>query len=215
MRDTLTDNVRREPWPFGRPSYLGSKLTRNCELVGKTALPTKWSTDETSASRQLCKVKFLQDYERNRLIPSGKWVPVPVNNEVVWEFATRTRGQFKRTDAIVVGGRSSKSLRRFRGRQVSQLTADVWRNSRMLVGNSKSESNQKCLSVVKGTRETQSSMAVAWIGCRKTTESLPMRRLSVGASIVVRGRENRPHGEGRQDVSFWTVVTFNNREGSR
>ena len=33
-----------EPWPSGRPPYLGSKLTNVCELVGETALPRMWDT---------------------------------------------------------------------------------------------------------------------------------------------------------------------------
>ncbi len=36
----------------------------------------------------------------------------------------------------------------------------------------------------------------------------PMRRSDVGAPIVVRGRESRPHGEGAQEVSFWTADMF-------
>ena len=32
-----------------------------------------------------------------------------------------------------------------------------------------------------------------------------MRQTSGGAAVVVRGWESQPHGEGRQDVSFWTA----------
>jgi hypothetical protein len=58
-------------------------------------------------------------------------------------------------------------------------------------------------------------MAVAWIGHGPVVESLPMRRLGGGAPVVVRGRESRLHGEGVQNVSFWTTEGFSNREGSR
>jgi len=85
----------------------------------------------------------------------------------------------------------------------------------MLFGIERSESNRKRLSVRKGTREAQPSMAVARIDRLRAVESLPMRRLGGGASVVVRGRESRPHGEGRQDVSFWMTEAFSNREGSR
>ena len=83
------------------------------------------------------------------------------------------------------------------------------------MGIERSESNRKRLSASKGTREAQPSMAVARIDRLGAVESLPMRRLGGGASVVVRGRESRPHGEGRQNVSFWTTEGFSNREGSR
>jgi hypothetical protein len=37
-----------KPWPFGRPSYLGSKLIRACERIGETALPRMWNTGDAS-----------------------------------------------------------------------------------------------------------------------------------------------------------------------
>ena len=85
----------------------------------------------------------------------------------------------------------------------------------MLLGDERSESNQNCLSADKGTGEAQPSMVVTRIGRREAVESSPMRRLGGGASVVVRGREGRPHGEERQNVSFWTPEVFTNREGSR
>jgi len=96
----------------------------------------------------------------------------------------------------------------FQGRRSGQLFAGVWGNSRTLSGEERLESNRKCLSVNKGTGEARSSKVVAWIGCLRTVESLPMRRPSGGAPVVVRGRENRPHGEGVQDVSFWITERF-------
>jgi len=149
-------------------------------------------------------------------MPSGKWTPIPVNTEAVWERTpARTREWPKRTNALVVGVRPGESLRRFRSRPSGQLSAGAWGNSRLLMGIERSESNRKRLSVSKGTRETQPSRAVARIGRLRAVESLPMRRLGGGASVVVRGRESRPHGEGRQNVSFWMTEGFSNREGSR
>ena len=153
--------------------------------------------------------------KRNRPMPSGKRVPIPVNTEAVRDYLTRNREWPKRIDAIAVGGHPGESLRRLRGRRSGQLSAGVWGSSGKLLGIQGSESNGKCLSANKGTRETQPSMVVTRIDRRKTVESSPMRRLGGGASVVVRGRESRPHGEGRQDVSFWVTEAFSNREGSR
>lgn len=80
----------------------------------------------------------------------------------------------------------------------------------MLLGDERSKSNRKCLSVSKGTGEARLSMVIARIGCHMTVESLPMRQSGVGAPIVVRERESRLHGEGVQDISFWTTERFNN-----
>jgi hypothetical protein len=148
-------------------------------------------------------------------MPSGKRTPIPVNTEAVREYLPRTRGWLRRMNALVVGEHPGESLRRFRGSRSGQVSAGVWGSSRSLLGTQGSESNRKRLSASKGTREAQPSMATTRIGRLTTVESSPMRRLGVGASIVVRGRESRPHGEGRQDVSFWTVEAFANREGSR
>jgi hypothetical protein len=154
--------------------------------------------------------------KRNRPVPSGKWTPIPANNEAVRETTpARTREWPKRASAIVVGASSGESLRRFRSRRSSQPSAGAWGNSRLLMGIERSESNRKRLSATKGTREAQPSMAVAWIGRACVAESLPMRRLGGGAPVVVRGRESRPHGEGVQNVSFWMTEAFGNREGSR
>ena len=152
---------------------------------------------------------------RNRLVPSGKRTPIPANTEAVREYATRNREWPERMSVVVVGAHPGESLRRFRGRRNSQLSAGAWGNCGQQMGNEKSESNRERSSVSKGTRETQPSRVIARIDRHRTVESSPMRRLSGGASVVVRGRESRLHGEGRQDVSFWATEGFNNREGSR
>ena len=204
-----------KPWSFDRPSYLGSKLAKACELAGEITLPTKWDTGKAPSPKQSCQVELPQDYERNRPIPSGKWVPIPANTGAVREYPARTREWPKRMDAIVVGEHPGESCKRFRGRRSGQLSAGVWGSSRLLLGIERSESNRKCLSVSKGTREAWLSMVVTRIDRCKTIESPPMRQPGGGAPVVVRGRESRLHGEGVQDVSFWITEAFVNREGSR
>ncbi len=146
--------------------------------------------------------------ERNQPIPSGKRIPIPANTEAVREYPARIREWPKRMHVFAIGGHPSEQVL-FQGWRSGQLFAGVWGSSRMLSGNERLESNRKRLSVNKGTGEARSSRVVAWIGCLMTTESLPMRRPSGGAPVVVRGRESRPHGEGAQDVSFWITKRFN------
>ena len=141
-------------------------------------------------------------------MPSEKWAPTPANIEAVREYPARNREWPKRMDAVVVGGHPGESLRRFQGRRSGQLSAGAWGNCRLQMGIERSESNRKRLSASKGTREAQPSRVIARIGRLPMAESSPMRRLGGGASVVVRGRESRPHGEGRQDVSCWTTEMF-------
>jgi len=47
-RDALLAMFVVEPWPSGRPLYLGSKLAELRESVGEIALPTTWDTGDTS-----------------------------------------------------------------------------------------------------------------------------------------------------------------------
>lgn len=156
---------------------------------------------------------FRMTTNRNRLIPSGKWTPVPANIEAVQEFPAWNREWPKRMNAIVVGERPSKSFRRFRSQWNSQLSIGVWGNCRQQLGNEKSESNRKRLSVIKGTREAEPSRVITRIGGLRSAQSSPMRRLSDGAFVVVRGRESRPHGEGRQNVSCWNSEALHLESG--
>ena len=205
-----------KPWPFGRPLYLGSKLTSPCELGRRNSSP-----DNVGHRRGFIAVVVLPGRtfprlpQRNRRMPSGKRVPIPANTEAAREYPARDREWPKRMDALSVGGHPDESPRRLRGRRSGQLSAGVWGSSSQLLGIKTSESTGKCSSASKGTREAQPSKVVARIGRREMVESPPTRRLGGGASVVVRGRESRPHGEGRQDVSFWMTEGFNNREGSR
>lgn len=148
-------------------------------------------------------------------MPSGKWALTPVNSEAVREYPARNREWPERMDAVVVGGHPGESLRRFQSRRRSQLAVGARGNCGSQMGIERSESNRKRLSVCKGTREAQPSRVVARIGRLRTAESSPMRRLGGGASVVVRGRESRLHGEERQGVSCWMTEGFDFREGSR
>lgn len=148
-------------------------------------------------------------------MPSGKWAPTPANTEAVREYPAWNREWPERMDAIVVGGHSGEAFRRFGSRRQSQLPAGARGNCGSQMGIERSESNRKRSSVSKGTWEAQPRRVTARINRPRTVESSPMKRLSDGASVVVGGRESRPQGEGRQDVSCWTTEAFTNREGSR
>jgi hypothetical protein len=147
-------------------------------------------------------------------MPLGKRAPVPVNMEAARKYPIRDREWLKRVDALIVGGNSNDYLHRSRS-AAQPIIRRCLREQQSAVGHTQSESNRKRLSASKGTREAQPSRAVARIGRLRAAESLPMRRLGGGASVVVRGRESRPHGKGRQDVSFRASERFSNREGSR
>lgn len=72
-----------------------------------------------------------------------------------------------------------------------------------------------CLSVSKGTREARLSRVITQPSRPLSAQVSPMRQTSGGAAVVVRGWESQPHGEGRQEVLFWTTEGFTNRGGSR
>ena len=139
----------------------------------------------------------------------GKWASIPANIEAFREDRTWNREWPKRMNAICEGEHSGKPIR-LPSRQKGQLSVDVWGNSGTLMGNHRLEPKRKWLSVNKETGEACPSMVVAWINCRKIVESPPMRWTGGGALVVVRERENRLHGEGVQDVSFWMTEGFNN-----
>lgn len=152
---------------------------------------------------------------RNQPVPSGKWTLTPANIEAVREYAPRNREWPEQMNAIVVGGHLGESRERFQSQRRSQLAVGARGNCGSQMGIERLESNRKRLSVCKGTREAQSSKVIARITSKHAGQSSPMRRLGGGVSVVVRGRESRPHGEGRQDDSCWMTEGFANREGSR
>ena len=89
------------------------------------------------------------------------------------------------------------------------------KSSRPLLGMQTSKPKRGCLSVSKETREARLSRVITPPGRHLSIQVSPMRQAGGGAAVVVRGWESQPHGEGRQDVSFWTTEGFTNREGSR
>jgi len=122
--------------------------------------------------------------------------PGIANRDREWPWTTET----------IIGGQSS--VQRTGRLAVNQLAAMFRESSSLLLGVVTLESKRKCLSVNKGTREAQSCRVVAqslWL----TPRQIPlMKRLGGGVSVVVRGRESRPHGKGRQNDLFWTTNTF-------
>lgn len=147
-------------------------------------------------------------------MPSGKWAPIPANSGVVREYPARNREWPERTGAIVVCA-GPEIRKEFQGRRSGQLSVDARGSSRPLLGSQRSGSKRWRLSVSKVTGEARPSRVVAQIGRQPSAESPPMRRSGGGAFVVVREREIRLHGEGRQDVSCWMTEGFANREGSR
>ena len=88
-------------------------------------------------------------------------------------------------------------------------------SSRPLTGVQTSKPHRGRLSVNKGTREAHPGRVIAQPDRHQPAQASPMSRMGGGASVVVRGWESQPHGEGGQDVSFWTAEGFTHREGSR
>ena len=152
---------------------------------------------------------------RNRRTPSGNVAPTPANTEVVRESRPgigNGLGGWKPCHAATSpSGRNT--VTRFAG--TTREPAMFQGSSRPLSGGQTSKPKRGCLSVNKGTREARPSRVIAQPVRHTSNQASPMRRTSGGAAVVVRGRESRPHGEGRQYVSFWTAEAFSNREGSR
>ena len=147
-------------------------------------------------------------------MPSGKWAPIPANTGAAREHPARDREWPERTSVIVVCA-GPEIREEFHGRRSGQLSVGARGSSRPLLGIQRSESKRWRLSVSRVTGEARLSTVVAQVGRQLSAESPPMRRSGGGASVVVRERENRLHGEGRQDVSCWITEGFTNREGSR
>ena len=152
---------------------------------------------------------------RNRRIPSGNVAPIPANTEAVRESRPgigNGLGGWKPCHAVTSPSGRSRATR-FAG--ATRYPAMLQGSSRPLSGNQTSKPKRGCLSANKGTREARPSRVIARPVRRKSSQVSPTRRTSGGAAVVVRGRESRPHGEGRQYVSTWTAEGLFNREGSR
>ena len=144
---------------------------------------------------------------RNRRTPSGNCALIPVNTEAVRGWKPGIGDDSERPSLIASGGRSSV------GRE-SSCRAMLRRSSGPLLGVRTSKPKHGRWSANKGTREAYSSRVITQPP-RDPGQVSPMRRISGGAAVVVRGWESQLHGEGRQDVSCWAAEGFVNREGSR
>ena len=153
--------------------------------------------------------------DRNRRTPSGNFSLIPANTEVVRGWKPGIGDDSERLNALASGGQSKPSETNAAVVRETRYRTMFRKSSGPLSGVSASKPKRGRLSVNKGTRETRSSRVIAQPGRLLSAQVSPMRRTSGGAAVVVRGWESRPHGEGRQDVSFWTAERFNNREGSR
>ena len=153
--------------------------------------------------------------ERNRRIPSGNCALIPANTEVVRGWKPGIGDDSKRLHTLASGGQSKRSIMIVAVVRGTCYRTMFRRSSGPLLGISASKPKRGRLSVNKGTREARPGKVIAQRHQPLPVPVSPMRRTSGGAFVVVRGRESRPHGEGGQDVSFWTAEGFINREGSR
>ena len=152
---------------------------------------------------------------RNRRTPSENVVPIPANTEAVRESRPGIGNGLGGWKPCQAATSPSDRNRVTRIAGTTRNPAMLQGSSRPLSGDETSKPKRGCLSVSKGTREARPSRVIARPVRRASSQASPMRRTSGGAAVVVRGREGRPHGEGRQYVSFWTAEAFSNREGSR
>ena len=150
----------------------------------------------------------------NRRTPLGKCALIPANTEVVRATYSALGNDLERLQALG-GSKQSNEQKFMRIASYTSYRAMFRKSSGPLLGVYTSKPKRGCLSVNQGTREARLSRVIAQPGRHLSAQVSPMRQTSGGAAVVVRGWESQPHGEGRQDMSFWNVERFNNREGSR
>ena len=153
--------------------------------------------------------------KRNRRTPLGKSTLIPANTEVVRSWTSGIGNDSERLKPLIGGDQSYVSGRFMTVAKPTSYRAMFRKSSGPLLGVHTSKPKRGCLSVNKGTREARLSRVITQPSRPRSTQVSPMRQTSGGAAVVVRGWESQPHGEGRQDVLFWTVEGFTNREGSR
>ena len=151
---------------------------------------------------------------RNRRTPLGNCALIPANTEVVRSWQPGIGDDSKRLATLSNGSQSLRSLIVEVVRETCYRTM-FRRSSRPLLGVSASKPKRGRSSVNKGTREAHSIRVITQPSQRWLAQVSPMRRMSGGVAVVVRGWESQLHGEGRQEVSFWMTERFINREGSR
>ena len=153
--------------------------------------------------------------DRNRRTPSGNCALIPVNTEVVQGWKPGIGDDSERLDALASSGQPKRLATIAAVVRVTGYRTMFRRSSGSLLGVRASKPKRGRLSASKGTREARSSRVITQLAQRLLGQASPTRRTSGGAAVVVRGWESQPHGEGRQEVSFWIVEGFGNREGSR
>ena len=153
--------------------------------------------------------------DRNRRTPLGNCALIPANTEVVRGWKPGIGDDSERLDTLANGERSKRSMVIVAVVRATGYRTMFRRSSGSLLGVSASKPKRGRSSVNKGTREAHSSRVITQPSRPLPTQVSPTRRMSGGVAVVVRGWESQPHGEGRQDVSFWATEGFTNREGSR
>ena len=153
--------------------------------------------------------------DRNRRTPSGNCALIPANTEVVRGWKPGIGNDSERLDTLANGERSKRSMVIVAVVRATGYRTMFRRSSGLLLGVSASKPKRGRLSANKGTREAHSSRVITQPSQRLLGQASPMRRMSGGVAVVVRGWESQSHGEGRQDVSFWTAERFPNRGGPR
>jgi hypothetical protein len=152
---------------------------------------------------------------RNRRTPLGNCALIPANTEVVRDLKPGIGDDSERLNTLASGGQPKRSVTVAAVvREISYRTM-FRRSSGPLSGVNTSKPKRGRLSVNKGTREARSSRVITQPLHISVGQASPTRRMSGGVAVVIRGWESQPHGEGRQEVSVWTVEGFINREGSR
>ena len=152
---------------------------------------------------------------RNRRTPSGNCALIPANTEVVRGWKPGIGNDSERLNTLASGEQSKQSFKIAAVVREISYRMMFRRSSGPLLGVSTSKPKRGCLSANKGTREARSSRVISQPIQTSLDPVSPMRRTSGGVAVVVRDWESQSHGEGRQEVSFWTMERFTNREGSR
>jgi hypothetical protein len=153
--------------------------------------------------------------DRNRRTPLGNCALISANTEVVRGWKPGIGDDSERLDTLASGGRSKRSITIVVVVRATGYRTMFRRSSGPLLGVSASKPKRGRSSVNEGTREAHSRRVITQPSRPLPVQVSPTRRMSGGVAVVVRGWESQPHGEGRQEVSFWMAERFANREGSR
>lgn len=165
---------------------------------------------------------------RNRRTPSGNCALISANTETVRGWKTGIGDDSERLDTLASGEQSKRSATIVEVAREISYRAMFRRSSGPLLGVRTSKPKRGCLSANKGTREARWNRVTTRPSRLTPGQFSPMRPASGGVVVVVRDWESQSHGEGRQEVSFWSVVALHwesgrsliarrtgNREGSR